>query len=69
MAKQAKAKRTAIPLRYTIDDAAELLSVSRSQMYKWIRQGRISTHRDGSKQFVPHAELERYMAACESQAA
>ena len=50
-----------LPL-HTIDDAAELLQVSRSTMYRLIAAGELLTIRIGTARRVPHSSLQRCVA-------
>ncbi len=46
--------------RYSINEAALLLSVSRSHLYVLMDRGEIQTIRDGKRRFVPAAEIARH---------
>lgn len=50
-------------LRVEIDEAAQILRISRSQLYKHIREGRIEMQKDGVRSFVTIEELRRFVAA------
>lgn len=46
--------------RYKIEEAAELLGLSRAKTYERIREGRITVVKDGKHSFITAAEIERY---------
>jgi excisionase family DNA binding protein len=50
------------PLRVSVPEAARLLSIGRSQVYKRIASGALAAVRDGDRTLVPMAELRRYSA-------
>lgn len=47
-------------LRYHINEAAQQLGISRSKVYRRIREGRLTPVYDGAQPFLMHAELARY---------
>ena len=50
-------------LSFTIEDAAEVIGVSRSTMYELVRDGRVRTvHISERKRVIPLVELERFLA-------
>ena len=49
-------------LTYPIDEAAEQLSISRSQLYALQRQGRIRFQKIGRRSIITHDELQRFLA-------
>ncbi len=51
------------PLRpcFTIREAAQFLRISRTLLYKLIREGRIKTVKIGARRIVRGAELERFL--------
>lgn len=48
--------------RYTLDEAASFLRVSRSTLYLYIKDGRLATIKDSKQVFVPGAEIARLSA-------
>jgi excisionase family DNA binding protein len=46
-------------LAYRIDEAAKIIGVSRTTLYKLIAEGKLKTIRIGSDRRVPAMELER----------
>jgi excisionase family DNA binding protein len=48
-------------LLYPLDEAAELLSVSRSQVYNLIRGGDLESVHIGKRRLIPRVELESYV--------
>lgn len=47
---------------YRVDEAAELLSVSKSRVYELIRSGQIRTVKVGKSHRVPARSLDEYVA-------
>ena len=47
---------------YRIDEAAELLSISRSRVYELVRSGQIRTVKVGKSHRVPARSLDEYVA-------
>lgn len=45
--------------RYTIDEAARYLRVSRATLYNDIDSGRLTTIKDRARRFVPGSEIAR----------
>lgn len=49
-------------LYYSVHEVAELFSVTKFCVWKWIREGKISTIRYSfRKQFVARSEIERFI--------
>jgi excisionase family DNA binding protein len=46
--------------RYRIDEAAELLDISRAWAYRQIAAGKLLVVKDGRRSFVTAAEIDRY---------
>ena len=55
-------------LRFEIVEAAQILRMSRAQLYNRIQEGCIRLQKDGSRSYITHAELERYVDACATRA-
>jgi hypothetical protein len=53
---------------YSISDAMDMLSMSRTVIYEQIRAGRLRTVHQGRRCYVTAAALERYVALLESEA-
>jgi excisionase family DNA binding protein len=51
-------------LRFDVDEAARILRISRAQLYNRIQEGSLKRQKDGSRTYITHAELERYVEAC-----
>lgn len=47
---------------YRIDEAAELLSVSKSRVYELVRSGQLRTVKVGKSHRVPARSLDEYVA-------
>ena len=52
-------------LAYTIEEAAELLSLSRAQVYRLIDYGDLQSVKIGKCRRVTHAQLQAYVAILE----
>jgi excisionase family DNA binding protein len=50
-------------LRVEIDEAAQILRISRSQLYKHVREGRLEIQKDGVRSLITMEELRRFVAA------
>ena len=50
-----------LPLRFAILEAAQLLRMSRAQLYNRINDGSIKMQKDGARTYIPRSELERYV--------
>jgi hypothetical protein len=48
-------------LRFEIPEAARILRISRAAPYERIREGLITTQKDGRRTFITAAELQRYV--------
>ena len=53
-------------LRFEISEAAQILRCSRAFLYKRIQSGDIKAQKDGTRRYISAAELQRYVAACDS---
>ena len=51
-------------LRFEIAEAAEILRMSRAQLYNRIQSATIKPQKDGSRTYITRTELERYVGAC-----
>jgi helix-turn-helix protein len=51
-------------LRFEVIEAAQILRMSRAQLYNRINDGSIHPQKDGARTYITRAELERYVAAC-----
>ena len=56
-------------LRFEIVEAAQILRMSRAQLYNRIQEGCIRLQKDGSRSYITHAELERYVDSCAARTA
>ena len=54
-------------LRFEILEAAQILRMSRAQLYNRIHEGTINPQKDGSRTYITRVELERYIESCNSQ--
>jgi hypothetical protein len=52
-------------LRFDIDEAKDILRMSRAQLYIRIAEGAIAIQKDGARTYISLRELERYVNACE----
>jgi excisionase family DNA binding protein len=53
-------------LAYSVPEAAELLSISRSQIYEMISTGKIGSISIGRSRRVTHRQLMSFLEKCES---
>lgn len=49
------------PVLYRVEEAAEALRLSRSQIYELIRSGRLRTVKEGRRRLVPVTALTEYV--------
>ena len=56
-------------LRFEIPEAAQILRMSRAQLYNRIQQGSINPQKDGARTYVTRTELERYVQSCSDKQA
>ena len=50
-----------VPLRFAVAEAAQLLRMSRAQLYNRINEGSIRPQKDGVRTYITRSELERYV--------
>jgi hypothetical protein len=48
-------------LRFEIREAAQILRMSRAQLYNRIGEGIIRPQKDGTRTYITQSELERYV--------
>ena len=51
-------------LRFEVNEAAQILRMSRAQLYNRIHDGSLKPQKDGARTYITRAELERYVQAC-----
>jgi excisionase family DNA binding protein len=51
-------------LRFAIPEAAQILRLSRAQLYIRISDGAIKAQKDGARTYITRVELERYVESC-----
>jgi hypothetical protein len=51
-------------LRFDIAEAAQILRMSRAQLYNRICEGTIRPQKDGARTYIIRDELERYVESC-----
>lgn len=51
-------------LRFDITEAAQILRMSRAQLYNRIHDGTLRPQKDGTRTYITRVELERYVQAC-----
>ena len=51
-------------LRFEVSEAAQILRMSRAQLYNRIHEGSLKPQKDGARTYITRAELERYVEAC-----
>jgi len=52
-------------LRFEVSEAAQILRMSRAQLYNRIHDGSPKPQKDGARTYITGAELERYVRGCE----
>ena len=58
-------QHTQLPaLRFEVPEAAQILRMSRAQLYNRIHEGSIRPQKDGARTYITRAELERYVESC-----
>jgi Helix-turn-helix domain len=58
------ASRPLPALRFDVAEAAQILRMSRAQLYNRICEGTIRPQKDGALTYITQAELERYVDSC-----
>jgi hypothetical protein len=51
-------------LRFEVPEAAQILRMSRAQLYNRIQDGSLKPQKDGARTYITRVELERYVQAC-----
>jgi hypothetical protein len=51
-------------LRFEVCEAAQILRMSRAQLYNRIHDGTLKPQKDGARTYITRAELVRYVEAC-----
>jgi excisionase family DNA binding protein len=51
-------------LRFEVIEAAQILRMSRAQLYNRIHDGSLKPQKDGARTYITRMELERYVEAC-----
>jgi excisionase family DNA binding protein len=51
-------------LRFEVSEAAQILRMSRAQLYNRIHEGSLKLQKDGARTYITRAELERYVQTC-----
>ena len=51
-------------LRFEVPEAAQILRMSRAQLYNRIHEGSIMPQKDGTRTYITRVELERYVESC-----
>lgn len=55
-------------VRYSLNEAAQLLAISRAMLYRRIAENKIDSHMDGRRRFVSARAIDVYCARCEAKA-
>jgi excisionase family DNA binding protein len=62
-------RRQVVPaVLYRVDEAAEALRLSRSQLYELMRSGRLRTVKCGRRWLVPVSALDEYVSSIDGAA-
>lgn len=51
-------------LRFEVPEAAQILRMSRAQLYNRIHEGSLRAQKDGARTYITRGELERYVESC-----
>jgi len=51
-------------LRFEVSEAAQILRMSRAQLYNRIHDGSLKPQKDWARTYITRVELERYVQAC-----
>jgi excisionase family DNA binding protein len=54
-------------LRFEVTEAAQILRMSRAQLYNRIHDGSLKPQKDGTRTYITRTELQRYVQACGHQ--
>jgi excisionase family DNA binding protein len=57
------------PLLYRVEDAAHLLSLSRSVIFELLRSGRLRSVQEGRARLIPATAMHEYIVQLENEAA
>ncbi|WP_432509335.1 excisionase family DNA-binding protein [Kineococcus auxinigenes] len=57
-----------VRLLYRVQDAAEVLSLSRSVVFELLRSGRLRSVQEGRTRLIPYEALREYVASLEDVA-
>jgi excisionase family DNA binding protein len=57
------------PQLYRVNEAARVLSISRTVIYELIRSGRLRSVKEGRTRLIPASAVAEYIALLESEAA
>ena len=56
-------------LVYSVNEAAELLSIGRTMLYDLMREGRLPSLKVGHRRLIARADLERFVEQAQGEAA
>jgi excisionase family DNA binding protein len=56
------------PLSFSVDEAARLLGLGRSNLFKLLESGEIRSVKVGTRRLVPHKALEEFLAEHDTSA-
>jgi hypothetical protein len=63
--KELETAETTLPaLRFEVPEAAQILRMSRAQLYNRIHDGTLKPQKDGARTYITRAELVRYVENC-----
>ncbi|MFI7586268.1 helix-turn-helix domain-containing protein [Spongisporangium articulatum] len=58
-----------IPLLYRVEEAMQLLRLSRTVIYELIRSGRLRSVKEGRARLIPASAIREYLSLLEREAA
>jgi len=61
---ESEAAPALLSLRFEVPEAAQILRISRAQLYNRIHDGSLKPQKDGARTYFTRAELERYVQTC-----
>jgi excisionase family DNA binding protein len=57
---------SAVKLAYSVDEAGEMIGISRRKLYELLLSGQLASVKIGSRRLVRHADLEAFVAGLDA---
>lgn len=51
--------------RYTVEETAKMLGVSRPTIYRWLKAGKIGSLKMGGLRFITDKHIKEFLESCE----